>query len=106
MKPTARKQAKQDVITWLDMGWPRHRIDEQLFLIYDATPGDTTLLIKEVRHLQQQGLDIERVEFLAQQMTRLEALAVKAQEEGQLGVALGAYKELHVLAGLTGKGVL
>jgi hypothetical protein len=105
MKATVRKQAKRDVILWLDMGWPRHRIDEQLFATYDATPEDTTLLIKEVRHLQQQGLDIERPEFLAQQMTRLEALAVKAQEEGQLGVALGAYKELHALAGLHGRGI-
>jgi hypothetical protein len=44
---------------------------------------------------------IERSEFLAQQMTRLEALAAKAQEEGQLSVALGAYRELHALARLT-----
>lgn len=43
---------------------------------------------------------IERPEFLAQQMTRLEALAVKAQDEGNLAVALGCYKELHALAKL------
>lgn len=44
--------------------------------------------------------DIDRQEFLAQQMTRLEALAVKAQDEGHLGVALSAFKEMHLLIGL------
>jgi|TARA_Y100000015_G_scaffold10987_1_gene10453 hypothetical protein len=48
-------------------------------------------------------MSVERSEFLAQQMTRLEALAAKAQEDGQLGVALGCYRELHMLASLTGK---
>lgn len=43
----------------------------------------------------------QRPEFVAQQMDRLEALAVKAQEEGNLSVALGCYKELHALAKLT-----
>lgn len=43
---------------------------------------------------------IDRQEFLAQQMSRLEALAVRAQEEGNLSVALSAFKELHALVGL------
>jgi hypothetical protein len=33
-------------------------------------------------------------------MTRLEALATKAQENGNLAVALAAFKELNALAGL------
>jgi hypothetical protein len=44
--------------------------------------------------------DIDRQEFLAQQITRLETLAVRAQEEGNLSVALSAYRELHALVGL------
>lgn len=103
MKAKARSEAKKQAILWLDMGWPRHRIDEQLYLSYSATPEDTTLLLKEIRHEQQNALSIERQEFLAQQMTRLEALAVRAQEEGNLSVALGCYKELHQLAGLVGR---
>jgi hypothetical protein len=100
MTPKKWAAAKKQAILWLDMGWPRHRIDEQLYRLYNATPEDTTLLLKEIRHEQQQSLTIERPEFLAQQMIRLEALAVKAQEEGQLSVALACFKELHALAKL------
>ena len=89
---------------WLDMGWPRHRIDEHLSKSYNATPEDTTLLLSEIRHEQQGAMSIDRQQFLAQQMIRLEALAVKAQEEGNLPVALGCLKELNLLAGLHGKG--
>ena len=102
MKAKARAEAKKQAILWLDMGWPRSRIDEQLYLSHDATPEDVTYLLKEIRHEQQQSLDIERQEFLAQQMTRLEALAVRAQEDGNLAVALGCFKELHALAKLHG----
>jgi hypothetical protein len=48
-------------------------------------------------------MDISRQDFAAQQMVRLEALAARAQEEGNLTVALNAYRELHVLAGLHGR---
>ena len=89
---------------WLDMGWPRHRIDEHLSKSYNATPEDTTLLLSEIRHEQQGAMSIDRQQFLAQQMIRLEALAVKAQDEGNLPVALGCLKELNLLAGLHGKG--
>lgn len=100
MTPKNRAAAKRQATIWLSMGWPRHLVDEHLHRTFNATPEDTTLIIKEIRHEQQQSLTIERQEFLAQQMTRLEALAVKAQEEGQLGVALGAFRELNALAKL------
>lgn len=100
MRAKAYKEAKKQAITWLDMGWPRHRIDDGLYELYKATPEDTSLILKEIRHEQQSSLCIERPEFLAQQMTRLEALAVKAQDEGNLAVALGCYRELHALAKL------
>ena len=100
MTPKNRAAAKKQAVLWLDMGWPRHRIDEQLYKIYKATPEDTTLILKEIRHAQQSSYGIERSEFLAQQMTRLEALAVRAQEDGQLSVALNCYRELHQLARL------
>ena len=104
MKATMRSKAKHQAMLWLDMGWPRHRIDEHLSKSYNATPEDTTLLVSEIRHEQQGAMSIDRQEFLAQQMTRLEALAVRAQGDGNLAVALGCYRELHLLARLTGKG--
>ena len=100
MKAKARSEAKKQAILWLDMGWPRHRIDERLYEMWDATPAETTEILKEIHHEQQNHLSIERAAFLAQQMTRLEALATRAQEENNLAVALGAFKELHALAGL------
>lgn len=100
MKAKQRSEAKRQATIWLSMGWPRHLIDEQLYQSYGATPEDTTLLLKEIRHEQQSALTIDRQSFLAQQMTRLEALAVRAQEEGNLSVALGAFRELNQLAGL------
>ena len=99
-----RSKAKHQAMLWLDMGWPRHRIDEHLSKSYNATPEDTTLLLSEIRHEQQGAMSIDRQQFLAQQMIRLEALAVKAQDEGNLPVALGCLKELNLLAGLHGKG--
>ena len=99
-----RSQAKRQAMLWLDMGWPRHRIDEHLSQSYNATPEDTALILSEIRHEQQDAMSIERQEFLAQQMIRLEALAVKAQEEGNLPVALGCLRELNQLAGLHGRG--
>jgi len=101
MKAPVRATAKKQARLWVEMGWNRSRIDERLYELFDATPIETTEILKEIRHEQTAALaDINRPEFLAQQMTRLEALAVKAQEEGNLAVALGAYKELNQLAKL------
>jgi hypothetical protein len=100
MRAKARSEAKKQAILWLDMGWPRHRIDERLYEMWDATPAETTEILKEIRHEQKDSLSIERAEFLAQQMTRLEALASRAVDQDNLAVALGAFKELHALAGL------
>ena len=95
-----RKEAKQQIQLWLDMGWPRWRINQACNEQLDLNPEAADDLIKEIRHEQQQALTIDRAEFLVQQLTRLEALAVKAQDEGNLGVALGAFKEMHQLVGL------
>ena len=69
--------------------------------LFEATPPETATLLQEIRHEHSKSQNVERAEYVAQQMTRLEALAVKAQEEGNLAVALGCYKELHALAKLT-----
>jgi hypothetical protein len=100
MNVKQRREAKAQTILWLDMGWPRHRIDGKLFELWNASPAETTEILKEVRHEQQQGLQIDRLAFMAQQITRLEALAARAQEDGNLAVALGCYRELHLLARL------
>ena len=101
MKAQQRAQAKKQARVWVEMGWHHARIDERLYDVFNATPIETSEILKEIRHEQAAQLaDINRPEFLAQQMTRLEALAVKAQEEGNLAVALGAYKELNQLAKL------
>jgi hypothetical protein len=101
MKPKDRPAAKRQALLWLNMGWPRHRIDEQLCNLFGATPEDTALILSEIRHEQKGSYAIERPDFLAQQMTRLEALAAQAMEDGNLSVALAAYRELHQLARLT-----
>ncbi len=100
MTGKTRKEAKKQVVLWLSMGWPRHQIADRLWDLYEATPIETGEIIREIRHEQTQDLAIDRQEFMAQQLTRLEALAVKAQNEGNLGVALAAFKEMHALIGL------
>ena len=101
---------------------PADKRDEALGLATLWTRGGMSRAMVEVRLCGQYDIDIEgaralisvasaslaesvasqhRPEFVAQQMDRLEALAVKAQEEGNLAVALGCYKELHALAKLT-----
>ena len=73
------------------------RCTEAFKFSYPEAQEAVTAVMREVKG---QLAQIDRPEFLAQQMTRLEALAVKAQEEGNLAVALGAYKELNQLAKL------
>lgn len=100
ISPKRRKELKQQIQLWLDMGWPRWRINNGCIEQLNVDPETADELIKEIRYEQQQAMAVDRHEFLAQQMIRLEALAVKAQDEGNLGVALGAFKEMHVLIGL------
>jgi hypothetical protein len=100
ISPRRRKEAKQQIQLWLDMGWPRWRINNGCIEQLDIDPECADGLIREIRHEQQQALAVDRHEFMAQQLTRLEALAVRAQDEGNLGVALGAFKEMHALIGL------
>lgn len=96
---TKRKQLKQQLRIWLEMGWPRRRINEECFN-FGINPLQATEIINEIRHEQKDDMSIERAEFLAQQMARLEQLIMQAQEEGNLGVALGCIKELNALAKL------
>lgn len=103
--PQKRRDIKCQIGLWLDMGWPRWRINNACLETYDVDPEYVDELIQEIRHAQGNDLDLERREFLAQQLTRLEALAVKAQEDGNLSVALSAFKEMHVLTGLRSGGV-
>ncbi|MGI9313555.1 MAG: hypothetical protein ACR2PN_02535 [Luminiphilus sp.] len=98
-----RKDQLRVAKQWLDLSWPRHRIYESAAQAWEFNHAETDALIAEVRSEYKSSMSVERTEFLAQQMTRLEALAAKAQEDGQLGVALGCYKELHLLASLVGK---
>jgi hypothetical protein len=100
ISPKRRKELKLQIQLWLDMAWPRWQINKACIEQLDINPETADELIREIRHEQQQALSIDRHEFMAQQMIRLEALAVKAQDEGNLGVALGAFKEMHALIGL------
>ena len=102
MTPRRRTEIKKQVRLWLDMSWPRWQINNACLEQFDADPEFADELIREIRHEQQDELSLEKVEFLSQQMIRLEALALKAQEGGNLAVALGAFKEMHALVGLYG----
>ena len=88
---------------WVDQGWPAHRLLQKAADLWQIEADETNNLLDEIRAASKAQLQIDRSEFLAQQMTRLEALAVKAQEDNNLAVALGAFKELHALAGLYAK---
>lgn len=103
--PKRRREIKHQISLWLDMGWPRWRINNGCLETFDADPEYVDEIIHEIRYEQGSDLDIERREFLAQQLIRLEALAVRAQEEGNLSVALNAFKEMHALTGLRSGGI-
>ena len=98
-----RAELKRQLRLWLDMSWPRWRINEGCWDLFNANPETVDEIVAEIRHEQGGHMDISRQDFAAQQMVRLEALAARAQEEGNLTVALNAYRELHVLAGLHGR---
>ena len=86
---------------WLDQGWPVHRLREKAQDLWSWSHDKTDGVLAKLREERQTAQNVDRSKYVAQQMTRLEALAVKAQEEGNLSVALGCYKELHALAKLT-----
>ena len=88
---------------WVDQGWPAHRLKQKAADLWGISADETDALLDEIRSANKDALSINRPEFLAQQMTRIEALAAKAMEADNLTVALGAFKELHLLAGLYSK---
>jgi hypothetical protein len=81
LSPKRRKELKTQLRLWMDMGWPRWRINAACNEQLDINPETADELIQEIRHEQQQELTIERSEFMTQQLIRLEALATKAQED-------------------------
>ena len=90
---------------WVDSGESRVCTIVRSCSKWKLSYGDAQTLVQAALHDVAEVIGgIDRQEFLAQQMTRLEALAVKAQADGNLAVALGCYRELHHLAGLHGKG--
>ena len=98
----AQSKVDKGVIrAWVDSGEPRMRTIVRVADEWGLTHVEASRLVHEVlAEVVSTVGDIDRQEFLAQQMTRLEALAVKAQDEGQLSVALNAFKEMHLLIGL------
>ena len=90
---------------WIDSGESRVCTIIRACDKWKLSYGDAQALVQAaLRDVVEVVGEIDRQEFLAQQMTRLEALAVRAQGDGNLAVALGCYRELHLLARLTGKG--
>lgn len=98
---TQSRVDKGVIRAWVDSGEPRMRTIVRVADEWGLTHAEASRLVHEVlAEVVSTVGDIDRQEFLAQQMTRLEALAVKAQDEGHLGVALSAFKEMHLLIGL------
>jgi hypothetical protein len=98
---TDRDAQLQQVRTWLETGEPRMRTISRACAAWDLGIGAAQDLVRDaLREVSGVMATIERPEFLAQQITRLEALAARAMEEGNLSVALAAYRELHALARL------
>lgn len=90
----------EQIRRWIDSGESRIRTINKACKAYGISYAEAQSLVSDTMAGTVASMQIDRAEFLAQQMTRMEALAVRAQEEDQLGVALGAFKELHALAGL------
>ena len=102
MKVTEEQQRL--VSGWLRSGMPRGVLEARVRGTWNLKTEPARDLIAAVQGEVRDSLArIDRPEFLAQQMERLEELAVRAQEEGNLSVALGCYRELHQLAGLSGR---
>jgi len=98
---TAKADQLRIIQAWVDSGEPRVRTIVRVCDTYKLSyPKAQALVSEALSDIAGTIAAIERPEFLAQQMTRLEALAVKAQDEGNLAVALGCYRELHALAKL------
>lgn len=101
---TQSRVDKGVIRAWVDSGEPRMRTIVRVADEWGLAHAEASRLVHEVlAEVVSTVGDIDRQEFLAQQMTRLEALAVKAQDEGQLSVALSAFKEMHLLIGLHGQ---
>jgi len=93
---------KAQIRAWIDSGESRVTTILRVCSVYSLTYARASALVQAaVQDVVDAAESIERSQFLAQQMARLESLAAKAQEEGNLTVALGCYRELHHLAGLT-----
>ena len=100
---TAKADQLRIIQAWVDSGEPRVRTIVRVCDTYKLSyPKAQALVSEALSDIAGTIAAIERPEFLAQQMSRLETLAVKAQEEGNLAVALGCFKELHALARLHG----
>lgn len=93
-------QRDQQIQLWVDAGWTEQKIANSCHSVWKLGKAEVREILKKLRKESSEAMSIERSEFLAQQMTRIESLAGRAIEEGNLAVALGAYKELHMLAGL------
>ena len=93
----------EQIRRWIDSGESRIRTINRVCKEYGVSYADAQSLVSDDMAGTMASLQIERQEFLAQQIARMEALAVRAQEDDQLNVALGAFKELHLLAGLYSK---
>jgi len=97
----SRTHQRKQIAAWVDQGWPLHRMVDAAAELWKLPKRSLMEMLAEIREGHKQAYAIDRPEFLAQQMTRLEALAARAMEEGNLSVALAAFKELHSLARLT-----
>lgn len=86
---------------WVDTGEPRM---QTIMRVCDTWAIDFASASSLVQLALKDTIDVlgtvEKQELLAQQISRLEALAICAQKAGNLNVALGCYRELHHLAGL------
>jgi len=91
----------ETVRRWIDTGESRMQTITRACQTWGLSFGQAQSLVNDaIRGVVEIVGGIDRSEFMAQQLTRLEALAVKAQDEGNLGVALSAFKEMHALIGL------
>jgi hypothetical protein len=85
---------------WMNAGWPKFRIYDTAHKLYDISRSDVNEIVASIRDETRRSFQIDRPEFVSQQLERLESLAAKAIEDGNLSVALGAYREIHTLIGL------
>lgn len=102
-KPSSKLDRLQRITViqgWLADGKTTREILQLAADRWDLAQRTAYDAINAARRQMFEQFTIDRPDFLAQQLERLEVLANKSIEQNQPSAALGCFKEMHALLGL------